>query len=207
MQDTRSAILHLLREHNQSTAAEIAEQVGLSAVSAHYHLGRLEREGLVSVEPVRHGVGRPKFVYSLTGAALAQFPQSTHRLADRLLEALKFQLTEQQIQAIFSRMAEDILAEYGDGFKDKSLEEKIEILAGILGEEGFSARIQKVGKDFHLTQCGCPYQYVVQRHPGICAIDLQLMNATLGADIQRKTWILDGDNVCTFHVTIQAPHP
>jgi len=204
MQDTRNAILNLLREHGQSTVADLADGVGLSTVSAHYHLGRLERDGLVHAEAVRHGVGRPKYVYSLTHEALTLLPQSTHRLADRLLEALKEHLSEQQIQSIFSRMAEDILAEHGTDFKDKPLEEKIEILINILGEEGFSARVQKVGHDFQLTQCGCPYQYVAARHPGVCAIDMQLMNVTLGADVQRETWILNGDSMCTFHVRTTA---
>jgi len=200
MQDTRNAILNLLRERGLSTAADIADGVGLSTVSAHYHLGRLERDGLVQAEAVRHGVGRPKYVYSLTDEALTRLPQSAHRLADRLLEALKEHLSEEQIRSIFARMAEDILAEHGGSFRDRPLEEKIAILLDILGEEGFSARVQKVGHDFQLTQCGCPYQYVAARHPGVCAIDMQLMNVTLGADVRRESWILNGDSMCTFHV-------
>jgi len=204
MQDTRNAILNLLRERGQATAAEVGGSVGLSPVSAHYHLGRLEREGLINAQPLRHGVGRPKYVYSLAHAALERFPQSTHRLADRLLDALQSQLTEQQIQSIFNRIVEDIATEHGDNFKDKPLEDKIEALVEVMGEEGFFARVEKVGQDFQLTQCGCPYQYVVARHPGICAIDMQLIHSTLGASVERETWILNGDSVCTFHVKANA---
>ncbi|HLF28666.1 MAG TPA: winged helix-turn-helix transcriptional regulator [Anaerolineae bacterium] len=206
MQDIRNAILNLLRERGQATAVEIADAVGMSPVNAHYHLGRLEREGLVVVEPLRQGVGRPKYLYSLAGAALEQFPQSTHRLADRLLDALQAQLTPQQIEAVFNRIVADIATERGADFKDKSLEDKIEVLVGLLGEEGFFSRVEKVGQDFQLTQCGCPYQYVVERHPSICAIDLQLINATLGTPVERGSWILNGDHVCTFHVKVNADH-
>jgi predicted ArsR family transcriptional regulator len=128
------------------------------------------------------------------------FPQSSHRLADRLLDALQAQLTPQQIQAIFSRMVDDIAGEHGNQFEDRSLEDKIETLVTILGEEGFLSRVERVGQDFQVTQHGCPYQYVVERHPGICAIDLQLMNTTLGTNVERESWILKGDTVCTFHV-------
>lgn len=200
MQDVRNTILNLLRERGQATAAEIAEVVGMSAVNAHYHLGRLEREGLVTAEPLRQGVGRPKYIYSLASAAMERFPQSTHRLADRLLEALKKQLTAGQIEDIFGRMADDIAAEHGNSLQNKSLEDKIEVLVGLLGEEGFFARVEKVGQGFQLTQCGCPYQYVAARHPGICAIDLQLINTTLGTPVERGAWLLNGDDVCTFHV-------
>ncbi|HKZ84855.1 MAG TPA: MarR family transcriptional regulator [Anaerolineae bacterium] len=204
MQDNRSAVLNLLRERGEATAADIAVALGTTPVNAHYHLSRLEREGLIVSEPLRQGVGRPKYVYSLAGAALQLFPQSTHRLADRLLDALQSQLTAQQIEAIFNHMVEDITAERGAELGDRSLEEKIEALVGVLGEEGFFARVERVGQDFQLTQCGCPYQYVVARHPGICAIDLQLINTALGAEVERQSWILNGDDVCTFHVKARA---
>ena len=200
MQDVRRSILNLLRERGQATVAEIAESVGLSPVTTHYHLNRLESEKLVRAEPLRQGVGRPKYVFSLANAAMELFPQSSHRLADRLLDALQTQLSEQQIRAIFNRMVEDIAAEHGGDLKDKPLEDKIEALVGILGEEGFFSRVERVGQDFRVTQCGCPYQYVVVRHPAICAIDLQLMNNTLGTVVERGSWILNGDSVCTFHI-------
>lgn len=204
MQDMRNAILNLLRERGQATVAEIAEMVGRSPVSTHYHLSRLEGEGLITSQPLRHGVGRPKYIYSLANAALEQFPQSTHRLADRLLGALQSQLTEQQVESIFKRIVEDIAAEHGSEFTDKPLEDKISALVEVMGEEGFFARIEKVGQDFLLKQCGCPYQYVAARHPGICAIDMQLINTTLGASVERETWILNGDHICTFHVKADA---
>ena len=200
MQDVRRNILNFIRERGQATVAEIAECVGLSPVSTHYQLNKLENEGLVHSQPLRQGVGRPKFVFSLENAAMELFPQSSHRLADRLLDALQAQLTPQQIQAIFSRMVDDIAGEHGKQFEDRSLEDKIETLVTILGEEGFLSRVERVGQDFQVTQHGCPYQYVVERHPGICAIDLQLMNTTLGTNVERESWILKGDTVCTFHV-------
>ena len=172
----------------------------MSPVNAHYHLSRLERERLVTAEPLRQGVGRPKFLYSLASAALELFPQSAHRLADRLLDALQTQLTPQQVEAVFNRIVDDIATEHGEHFKDKPLEEKIEALVNLLGEEGFFARVERVGQDFQLTQCGCPYQYVAERHPTICAIDLNLIHATLGAQVERGSWLLNGDSMCTFHV-------
>jgi predicted ArsR family transcriptional regulator len=204
MQSIRDTILNLLRERGQATAADVAEAIGMSPVNAHYHLGRLEREGLVTSEPIRQGVGRPKYAYALSSAALDLFPQSTHRLANRLLDALQTQLGAQQVEAIFERMVSDIAAEHSDDYRDKPIEAKIESLIGLLGEEGFIARVEKVGQDFQLTQCGCPYQHIAARHPGICAIDLKLINTTLGQPVERSTWIVNGDHVCTFHVRSNA---
>ena len=200
MQDVRRSILNYLRERGQATVAEIAEAVGLSPVTTHYHLNRLESEQMVKAEPLRQGVGRPKYIFSLATAAMELFPQSSQRLADRLLDALQAELTPQQIQEVFSRMADDIAAEHGDNLKDKPLEDKIEALVSILGEEGFFSRVERVGQEFRVTQHCCPYQYVAERHPGVCAIDLQLMSTTLGAEVERGRWMINGDTVCTFLV-------
>lgn len=205
MKDTRSIILNYLREHGQASVVELAEQVRLTPVSVHYHLGRMESEGLIASQSLRHGVGRPKLMYSLANGAQALFPQANHKLADRLLDVLKTQLTAEQIEAIFASMVDGIAAEHHEKFTDGTLEEKIEALIEIMGEEGFIARVERDGANFQLTQCGCPYQYVAERHPGICAIDLQLMSSTLGTEVERDSWILKGDQVCTFHVkAVQA---
>ena len=207
MQDVRRGILNFLRERGQATVAQIADKVGLSPVTTHYHLNRLESEKLVRAEPLRQGVGRPKYVFSLADAALELFPQSSHRLADRLLDALQTQLTAQQIESIFSRMAGDMAAEHGRDLKDKSLEDKIEALVSILGEEGFFSHVERVGQEYRVTQHCCPYQYVAERHPGVCAIDLQLMSATLGTHVERGSWMLNGDRMCTFHVKSGSASP
>jgi len=31
-------------------------------------------------------------------------------------------------------------------------------------------------------------------------MDLKLIHATLGAPVERGSWLLNGDSVCTFHV-------
>ena len=205
MKDTRSTILNFLREHRQASVVELSEQVGLAPVSVHYHLGRMESEGLIESKSMRHGVGRPKLVYSLANGAQALFPQANHKLANRLLDVLKSQMTPQQIDAIFARMVDGIAAEHHEKFSKGTLEDKLEALIAIMGEEGFIARVERDGANFQLTQCGCPYQHVAERHPGICAIDLQLMSTTLGTQVERERWILNGDQVCTFHVKAAQP--
>ena len=152
MQDIRGSILNLLRERGQATAADVASATGMSPVNAHYHLSKMEREGLVVTEPLRQGVGRPKFLYSLSSAALERFPQLAQRLTGRLLDALQSQLTTEQVEAVFNRMVDGIAAEHGHQFRDRSLEEKVEALVGILGEEGFISRVHKTGEEYQLTQ-------------------------------------------------------
>lgn len=202
MTDTRQDILRILRERGQADINELAETLGLSPVTVHYHINVLQRDGLLEVKALRQGVGRPKNVFALRDAAYEKFPQSYHRLSDRLLDLLKSRLTEADIQQLFERIGQDIAAEHATDLNGKSLEKKIETLVGLLGEEGFMSRLEKVGVDqFVLTQYNCPYQYVVTRHPEVCELDLQLMNSALGTSVTRHTCVVHGDSVCTFHIT------
>lgn len=205
MTDTRQDILHYLREKGEADVNELAETFGLSPVTIHYHLNVLQRDGLLECKAMRQGVGRPRNVFTLRAAALEKFPQSYHRLSDRLLDLLKSRMTEADIQALFEHIGAEIATEYAMNLKGKPLEKKIETLIGLLGEEGFLSRLEKVGADhFVLTQISCPYQYVATRHPEVCELDLQLMNTALGTEVKRGACVAAGDAVCTFHIQSQS---
>jgi predicted ArsR family transcriptional regulator len=202
MMDARQDILNILRERGQADINDLSTALGLSPVTIHYHINVLQRDGLLEVKALRQGVGRPKNVFALRDAAFDKFPQSYHRLSDRLLEMLKSRLTEGDIQDLFEHIGREIAGEHAAALHGKSLEQKIELLVNLLGEEGFMSRLEKVGVDqFVLTQYNCPYQYVVTRHPEVCELDLQLMNSALGTPVTRHSCVVQGDSVCTFHIT------
>jgi predicted ArsR family transcriptional regulator len=135
----------------------------MSPVSIHYHLNVLQREGLVEPQSVRRSVGRPHYVYSLRDSARELFPQSYHRLADRLLDELKSRLNEQEISELFAHIANDIASEHAAVLEGKSLDQKVQALIALLGEEGFLPA-RKSGQSFQTYAHGCPYYYVVERH-------------------------------------------
>lgn len=206
MTDTRQEILQYLRENGSTDVNELSQALNLSPVTIHYHINVLQRDGLLEIEARRQGVGRPRNVFTLRDAAFEKFPQSYHRLSDRLLEMLKSRLSEADIQVLFERIGAEIATEHAADLQGKSLEQKVATLITLLGEEGFMARLDKVGSDqFVLTQVNCPYQYVATRHPVVCELDLQLMNTALGADVKRDTCVVNGDSVCTFHIQSLQP--
>jgi DeoR family transcriptional regulator, suf operon transcriptional repressor len=205
MTDTRQEILEYLHEKGAADVSELAEALSLSPVTIHYHLNVLQRDGLLESKAVRQGVGRPRNVFTLRDAAFDKFPQSYHRLSDRLLELLKSRMTEADIQALFERIGADIATEHALSLQGKPLEQKIATLIELLGEEGFMSRLEKIGADqFVLTQVNCPYQYVATRHPEVCELDLQLMNTALGTEVTRGACVANGDAVCTFHIQSQS---
>lgn len=204
IRDTRWGILQHLRERGQASARELSKALGMSPASIHYHLNVLQRQGLVEPQPVRRSVGRPHYVYSLLDSARELFPQSHHRLADRLLGELESRLSEQEISELLVRIANEIAAEHAPALGGKTLDQKLDALVELLGEEGFLARAEKVGEQLRLTHYGCPYYYVVERHPEVCELDLNLISAALLAAVERKGCILNGDDACTFLVKTES---
>jgi predicted ArsR family transcriptional regulator len=204
IQDTRWGILQHLRANGQASVHELSQVLGMSPVSLHYHLNVLQREGLVEPQAVRRSIGRPHHVYSLRDSARELFPQSYHRLADRLLDELKARLSEQEISDLFVQIAKDIAAGHSPALEGKTLEQKAQVLVDLLGEEGFLARVERVGGQLKLTQYGCPYYYVVERHPEVCQLDLNLIRETLLASVEREGCVLHGDDVCTFVVKAES---
>ena len=57
MNTTREQILRHIRTAGQANIAELAEALGVSAVSVRHHLSALQAEGLLRSEEVRRGVG------------------------------------------------------------------------------------------------------------------------------------------------------
>jgi len=79
---TRSGILETLKRAGSLTAADLAREMGVSAIAARQHLSVLEAEGLVEASLRRKsGVGRPSSVYHLTEKGQETFP----RLYDEFL--------------------------------------------------------------------------------------------------------------------------
>jgi len=198
MHSTRQTVLELIRSQSNATVASLAEALGVSLITIRHHLANLQADGLIRVDVERHHVGRPKHIYSLTDAAHRYFPNKYHVLVARLLDELKSTLPADQVEAIIDNVGATTAARYNTTRINGTLEERLQDLIGILGEEGFMAEINRVDGSLVLTELNCPYLYVGQRHPEVCRIDNTLIQKVLGMDVEQQTCILHGDTSCVF---------
>jgi predicted ArsR family transcriptional regulator len=203
MHDTRWTVLELIRTLPQATVASLAEALDVSPITVRHHLGNLQSEGLIAIAVERKHVGRPKHVYTLTEAAQRYFPNQYHVLADRLLDTLKEMLPADQVAGIIDTVAAGVVVQYGNlpGTKaNGSLEDRLNWLVAVLGQEGFMAEIKRIDGNIVLTETNCPYIYVGQRHPEVCHIDQSLIKQVMGADVEQTSCVLKGDAACVFCV-------
>jgi predicted ArsR family transcriptional regulator len=190
----------MLLTHPHCTISELAEAVNINAISVRHHLGSLQADGLLVAEEERHGVGRPRLVYSLSEKGLERFPTRYLRLTNRLIDQLKETMPDAQVNNLFAKMATEMAAEYEPKVKSMNTEQRLELIKDLLAEEGFSIRWEKQGGQYHIHEITCPYYHVGQTHPEVCSIDQTLISTVLAIPVEKIQCVLRGDNRCTYVV-------
>ncbi|KAF0110772.1 MAG: Uncharacterized protein FD147_1422 [Chloroflexi bacterium] len=198
MKSTRDRILQTILTHRNATINDLAEAVDINAISVRHHLTNLQAEGFIQANEERHGVGRPRLVYSLTDSGLERFPTRYMSLTNRLLDQLKHSLPQSEINNIFIRMAKSLAADQADKIKKLPIEQKLDYIRKSLGDEGFMIEWQKVGEEYHITETACPFYHVGQSHPEVCVMDQTLISTILSIPAEKIQCVLSGDVHCTF---------
>lgn len=203
---TRETILRTLRSQGKCTVNDLAKAAKVSPVSVRHHLSNLEAENLVAVEEVRHGVGRPRHIFSLTEDALELFPARYYRLANRLLGEMKDSLPEGSVNAMFSHIADELVEQFRQQLEGLPLEARMTRLAELLKDEGFEIEVEFGDGQVLIKELTCPYLHVGREHPEVCLVDRQLIAAALELPVERISWLLEGDRHCTYAVQLKDSH-
>lgn len=200
MSGTRDLILRTLLTQPRCNVNELADKVGISPISVRHHIASLEAGGLITSEDERHGVGRPRQVFFLTEAGVEQFPTRYVRLTLRLLEHLKETMPKTMINQLFSQMAEDLAKDLAEGTETKNLSmiERLNLVKNLLRQEGFSIEWEQFDDGYQIHEASCPYYYIGQNHPEVCAVDQILISTVLSVPAEKVKCILNGDNNCTY---------
>lgn len=204
MKSTKEKILDTLHRKPKITINDLAEAVGINAISVRHHLTNLTAEGLITAEEVRHGVGRPRLVYSLTQDGMEHFPTKYLRLTTRLLAQMKESMPAPAVSKLFGKVAEEMASEYTEQIKGLSMEERLDFVKDMLAQEGFTVEWEKKGKEYQIHEISCPYYQIGVAHPEVCTVDQTLISKMLALPAQKVQCILDGSAHCTYVVNTGA---
>jgi predicted ArsR family transcriptional regulator len=207
---TRQRVVSSILEHGPSTAAELAERLGLTPTATRRHLDMLLAVGHVEAREQRiygaRGRGRPAKDFVLTDAGRSVFYTAYDDLAT---EALEFLASMAGPDAV-TRFAEARMAR-----SEKRYEERIasaapdstpaQALAAALSEDGYVASTLPSAIGEQLCQHHCPVAHVAERFPQICEVETAAFSRVLGVHVQRLATIAHGDGVCTTHVPHVSP--
>ncbi len=206
MSSPRDFVLRTLLTQPRITVIELAGKVGISPISVRHHIASLEAEGLIASEDERHGVGRPRQVFFLTQSGIELFPTRYVRLTVRLLEHLKETMPEAMISKLFTQMAEDLARDLANGteMKNLSMKERLDLVKDLLKREGFNIEWEQLEDGYQIHEASCPYYYIGQNHPEVCAVDQILISKVLAVPAEKVRCILNGDSNCTYVVSNSA---
>jgi DeoR family suf operon transcriptional repressor len=200
MKSTKDRILQTLLRKPRITINEIAEAVGINAISVRHHLSNLEKEGLIAAEEERHGVGRPRLVYSLTEDGMERFPTKYLRLTTRLLAQMKETMPGPVVTQLFNQVAEDLANQYAADIKGLSMEERLDFVKELLAQEGFTVEWELKDGQYQIHEISCPYYQIGVSHPEVCTMDQTLISKMLAVPANKVQCILSGGSHCTYVV-------
>ena len=202
---TRQRVASSILEHGPSTAAELAERLGLTPAAIRRHLDVLLASGHVEAREQRvygaRGRGRPAKDFVLTDAGRAVFYTAYDDLA---IEALEFLATASGPDAV-TRFAEARMAQSEQRYQERMTSAgpdstPVQALAAALSEDGYVASTLPSAIGEQLCQHHCPVAHVAERFPQICEVETAAFSRLLGVHVQRLATIAHGDGVCTTHV-------
>jgi predicted ArsR family transcriptional regulator len=200
MKSTKDKILQTLLRKPKITTNELADAVGINPISVRHHLTNLQMEGLIAADEERHGVGRPRLVYSLTEEGMERFPTKYLRLTTRLLAQMKESMPGPLVTTLFNQVAEDLAKDYSSQIEGLSMEERLEFVKELLAQEGFTVEWEKKGTEYQIHEISCPYYQIGVAHPEVCTVDQTLISKMLALPASKVQCILDGGAFCTYVV-------
>ncbi|MDN5763160.1 MAG: transcriptional regulator [Microlunatus sp.] len=204
-ESTRQRVSRSILEHGPSTAAELADRLGLTPAAIRRHLDVLVAQGCLAAREQRtygtRGRGRPAKVFALTDSGRGAFYSTYDDLAVTMLEFLADEAGEEAVERFAAaRVAEmetryaRLLSEAPEGTS------AAQVLAEALTSDGYVASVRPTAVGEQLCQHHCPVAHVAERFPQLCEAETEVFSRLAGGPVQRLATIAHGDGVCTTHI-------
>lgn len=202
---TRQRVAQSVLEHGPSTAAALAERLGLTAAAIRRHLDVLLERGLLVSREQRiygsRGRGRPAKVFALTDVGRAEFYSAYDELAISALEFLADEVGSSAVTKFAASRAAQAEARYADSLATAAPElTPAQALADALTADGYVASVEPSALGEQLCQHHCPVAHVAERFPQLCEVETELFSRLLGVHVQRLATLAHGDGICTTHI-------
>jgi len=197
----KKEILDLVKRTGILSINEATRQIGLSKTTLREHLLQLERDGYIRRTYERTGPGRPSLKYQLTRHGHSLYPSGESDLIRSLLKHLKEKDQESLIETFFEQFWEKRLQSairLMNEANERSCS-RTDALIQMLEEEGFMPEYEQISNDeIIIRACNCPYQKVIRETQLPCKMEAAFYERLFDADVQRTTYIADGDFSCTY---------
>jgi predicted ArsR family transcriptional regulator len=195
--NTRQAIISHLQERPYAYAEELSQVLSRTRANIQYHLQRLETDGLiipVCVSSPKVDRGRPRTYYALS---VEEKPDNLAALADVLLKTYLDAKPDQAIDPVkINILAQAILPPKPPVSGSAA---RLNRLIKDLTARGYQARWEARAGGPEITFRNCPYAALIDQHPGLCQMDLRMLQNNTGIAFRQTHQIhLTTTPACRF---------
>lgn len=200
--DTKRALLQLMKRRGEISLDDAMAATGYARTTLREHLNQLERDGLVRHRAERQGRGRPHLRYRITERGERLFPAHDGVLLRALLRYLQEEGFGEQVEAFFTAFWEARVEEVNHRCRQVEREggtvRRVDVLEGLLREEGFMPDIREAEGRLVVRECNCPFAEAVKQTRLPCRLEEAFYEAIFEADVERIDYMPEGDAACTY---------
>lgn len=200
--DTRSVLLQRVVEAGGTTVAALSGLVGISDATVRRHLERLEAEGLLEVEALRRGPGRPSYLYRATDEGVRAVRDRSPQLTERLLaEMVRLRIPP---QALSDALANQVADAHRGEIHEGGIEQRVDDVVEALRPEGILDSWERAEDGIHLVNNACPYMGAAAASDCVCEADRLTIEKLVGRSVEQTGRLADGDPGCVYVIPL---HP
>lgn len=203
LSSSQRAVLVAVKRCGEATADELAATLGISASAVRQHLSALRSAGLVAARQERGHPGRPADRYHATELTEPLFVTSDRDLSTELLG----HIAEEDpglVGRVFDRRRHRMVEEARDQLADKSIDERVATLTGLLDDQGYLADVEKVDdRRYRIQLHNCAIWNVANEYRQACASELDYLRDLMpDAAVDRVTHKTAGAHSCAYEISI-----
>lgn len=204
--DTRRELLQIIKRRGSLSVDEAMEALGMARTTVREHLLHLKEKGLLTRTAERQGRGRPSHRYEMTRRAKVLFPSRDGELMGELVQFLKEEGAEDLVETFFERYWEartEAVKQKLRSVAADDLEGQLEVLRGILEEEGFMPEVNEEEQTVTVRECNCPFPESVKRTRIPCRLEEEFYKTIFETELERVSHIPEGHSACTYEIEVE----
>jgi len=191
---TQQDLLHaLLRHPTGMSIDDLAQALSVTRTAVRQHLAALERDGLVMRGATRPTGRRPEQLHQLTEQGRELFPRQYPLLANLLIGEVAGLLGEPALLALMRQLGRKLASDLQPEVVDEAQ------IVQHMNAAGYEAEVFfRSGGEPQIVAHNCVFHHLAKAHPVVCELDLALIGALGGGEVEHQECMLRGGQVCRF---------
>jgi predicted ArsR family transcriptional regulator len=191
---TQQDLLNALLHHGDGMSIdELAEHLAVTRTAIRQHLAALERDGLVRRGATRPTGRRPEQLYRLTDYAKEQFPRQYQMLASVLIDEVADLIGPEALAALMRSLGRKLARDREQHVVDEST------IVQHMNQAGYEAEVFfRSSGEQEIVAHNCVFHRLAAAHPVVCELDLALIGALGGGEVEHSECMVRGGHVCRF---------